>query len=272
MSALPYAHLQAFLAVARTRSFSAAARDLGVSRSAVSQSIRQIEKDVGVVLVARTTRSVSLTHAGRRLADSLGPADAQIRAALAEVSAKPGEVVGSVRLSVAKAAYLLVLKPILPKFREHHPRIEIECNFDDRGSTSSARGSTPVSGWGSTSSATWSACGSPSRFGSSSSAHRATRKARDTSPSRRASRPRMPDISVRHHGVLYAWELERERPWGARDCVCGGFRAATPEQPEHRAPWRCSDPADDVAGITSVVLSATGMRRDSRDPDIAGAS
>jgi len=132
MSTLPYAQLQAFLAVARTRSFSAAARDLGVSRSAVSQSIRQIEKDVGVVLVARTTRSVSLTDAGRRLADSVGPADAQIRAALADVSAKPGEVVGRVRLSVAKAAYLLVLKPILPKFRERHPRIEIECNFDDR--------------------------------------------------------------------------------------------------------------------------------------------
>lgn len=132
MSALPYAQLQAFLAVARTRSFSAAARELGVSRSAVSQSIRQIEKSVGVVLVARTTRSVSLTDAGRRLADSVGPADAQIRAALADVSAKPGEVVGRVRLSVAKAAYLLVLKSILPTFRERHPRIEIECNFDDR--------------------------------------------------------------------------------------------------------------------------------------------
>jgi DNA-binding transcriptional LysR family regulator len=132
MIAPPYAQLHAFLAVARTRNFSAAARELAVSRSAVSQSIAQLEKDLGVTLVARTTRSVSLTDAGKRLVESIGPADAQIRAALSDVASKPGEVVGRVRLSAAKAAFPFVLGPVLPKFRERHPRIDVECIFDDR--------------------------------------------------------------------------------------------------------------------------------------------
>ncbi|WP_434388355.1 LysR family transcriptional regulator [Melittangium boletus] len=132
MNTLPYPQLQAFLAVARSRSFSGAARDLGVSRSAVSQSVRQLEEHLRVVLVARTTRSVSLTEAGRRLAESAGPAVEQTRAALAEVSAKPGEVVGRVRITVARAAFPFVLKPVLPRFRARHPNIEVECIFSDQ--------------------------------------------------------------------------------------------------------------------------------------------
>jgi hypothetical protein len=65
-----FPQLQAFLAVARSRSFSGAARELGVSRSAVSQSVRQLEDALRVSLVARTTRSVSLTDAGRRLSSA----------------------------------------------------------------------------------------------------------------------------------------------------------------------------------------------------------
>ena len=87
---IPFPQLQAFLAVARARSFSGAARDLGVSRSAVSQSVRQLEEELRVTLVARTTRSVSLTDAGRRLVESAGPAVAQVRAALAEVIRETG--------------------------------------------------------------------------------------------------------------------------------------------------------------------------------------
>src|SRR5687768_14218457 len=132
MHGLPYAQLHAFLAVARTRSFSAAGRELNVSRSAVSQSVAYLEKELGVVLVARTTRSVSLTETGRRLAEAVGPAEAHIRAALADVSAKPGEVVGRVRLTAARAAFPFVLGAVVPKFRERHPRIEVECIFEDR--------------------------------------------------------------------------------------------------------------------------------------------
>ena len=86
-----FSQLQAFLAVARSQSFSAAARDLGISRSAVSQGVRQLEEALRVPLVARTTRSVSLTDAGRRLVESAGPAVAQVRAALTEVTAKPAK-------------------------------------------------------------------------------------------------------------------------------------------------------------------------------------
>jgi DNA-binding transcriptional LysR family regulator len=127
-----FGQLQAFLAVARSRSFSGAARDLGVSRSAVSQSVRHLEDELRVVLVARTTRSVSLTDAGRRLVEAAGPAVAQVHAALTEVTAKPGEVVGRLRLTVPRAAFPAVLAPVLPRFRERHPRIEVELVFGDR--------------------------------------------------------------------------------------------------------------------------------------------
>jgi DNA-binding transcriptional LysR family regulator len=132
MNTALFPQLQSFLAVARHQSFSGAARELGVSRSAVSQAVRQLEEQVRVVLLARTTRSVSLTDAGRRLVDGAGPSLGQVIAALAEVSAKPGEAVGRVRLSVPRAAVPFVIDPVLPKFRERHPRIEVEVVIEDR--------------------------------------------------------------------------------------------------------------------------------------------
>jgi DNA-binding transcriptional LysR family regulator len=125
-------HVQAFLAAGRLRSFSAAARELGVSRSAVSQSVRQLEEHLSVVLLTRTTRSVSLTDAGRRLVEAAAPAFSQLLSALHEVAAAPGETVGRLRLSVPRAAYPLVIGAVLPKFRERHPRVEVELVFDDR--------------------------------------------------------------------------------------------------------------------------------------------
>src|SRR5512138_3020060 len=97
MKAAPFPQLQAFLAVARLRSFSGAARELGVSRSAVSQSVRQLEEQLRVVLLVRTTRSVSVTDAGRRLVESAGPALGQLASALTEVAAEPGQAVGRLR-------------------------------------------------------------------------------------------------------------------------------------------------------------------------------
>jgi DNA-binding transcriptional LysR family regulator len=132
MNAVPFPQLQAFLAVARHQSFSGAARELGVSRSAVSQSVRQLEELVRVVLLARTTRSVALTDAGRRLVDGAGPSVGQVAAALAEVSAQPGETVGRLRLTVPRAAVPFVIDPVLPTFRSRHPRIEIEIVIEER--------------------------------------------------------------------------------------------------------------------------------------------
>lgn len=132
MSTTLYPQLLAFLAVGRSGNFSGAARELGISRSAVSQSIRQLEEELRVTLVARTTRSVSLTDAGRRLLESAGPAVAQLRAALTAATAKPGEVVGRVRLTVPRSAYPFVIEPVLPTFRARHPRVEVELVFEDR--------------------------------------------------------------------------------------------------------------------------------------------
>jgi DNA-binding transcriptional LysR family regulator len=96
--------IQVFLAVARQRSFTAAGRELGVSPSAVSQAVKQLEEALHVVLFTRTTRSVALTDAGKRLAEGAAPALGQIDAAIAEISAHRGELVGKVRLSVPRHA------------------------------------------------------------------------------------------------------------------------------------------------------------------------
>ncbi len=104
-------------AVARHRSFSAAARELGVSASAVSQSVRQLEAQLRVTLLSRTTRSVAPTEAGLRLVEAAGPAMGQALAALTAVSARPGEVVGRLKLSVPHAAVPFVITPVLPTFR-----------------------------------------------------------------------------------------------------------------------------------------------------------
>ena len=132
MKTLPFPQLQAFLAVARSRGFSSAARELGVSRAAMSQAVRQLEEQLGVVLLARTTRSVALTDAGRRLVEGAGPALAQAAATLTEVSAPPGEVVGRLRLSVPRVAVPFVIEPVLPEFRTRHPRVEVDVVIEDR--------------------------------------------------------------------------------------------------------------------------------------------
>ncbi|MFP2910605.1 LysR family transcriptional regulator [Pyxidicoccus sp. 3LFB2] len=132
MNTAPFPQLQVFLVVARLSSFSGAARELGVSTAAVSQSVRQLEEQLRVVLLTRTTRSVSLTDAGRRLVEGAGPALGQALAALTEVSAQPGETVGRVRLSVPRAAVPYVITPVVPTFRERHPRVEVEVVIEER--------------------------------------------------------------------------------------------------------------------------------------------
>lgn len=132
MNTAPFQQLQAFLAVARLGNFSSAARELGVSRSAVSQALRQLEEQLRVVLMTRTTRSVALTEAGRRLVDGAGPSMGQLVATLAGVSAQPGETVGRLRLSVPRAALPFVIDPVLPTFRARHPRVDVEIVVEER--------------------------------------------------------------------------------------------------------------------------------------------
>ena len=132
MNTALFPQLQAFLAVARLRNFTSAARELGVTRSAVSHAVQQLEEQLRVVLLTRTTRSVSVTDPGRRLMESVGPAFGQIVGALGEVSAKPGEAVGRLRLSVPRAAVPFVIDPVVPTFRARHPRVEVDVVVEER--------------------------------------------------------------------------------------------------------------------------------------------
>jgi len=132
MQAAPLPQLHVFLAVARHRSFSGAARELGVSTSAVSQAIKQLEDQLHVVLLTRTTRAVAPTEAGRRLVETAGPAMKQVADAFASVAAKPGEVIGRVKISVGRSAVPLVITPVLPVFRARYPRIELEIVVEER--------------------------------------------------------------------------------------------------------------------------------------------
>jgi DNA-binding transcriptional LysR family regulator len=128
----PLNALSSFIAVARRRSFAAAARDLGVSTSALSQSVRQLEVRLGVALLTRTSRTVALTDAGQRLLETSGAAVYQALESLKTVSLRPGEVTGRVRLSVPTAAVPLVLARLLPRFVERHPRVELEVQVENR--------------------------------------------------------------------------------------------------------------------------------------------
>jgi DNA-binding transcriptional LysR family regulator len=132
MAATSLNALNAFLAVARRRSFAAAAAELGISSSALSQSVRQLEARLGTVLLLRTTRSASLTEAGRRLLEQAGPAVSQAVEALRAASARPGELTGKVRLSVPEIAVPFVITPVVPGFIARHPKISVEVQVENR--------------------------------------------------------------------------------------------------------------------------------------------
>jgi DNA-binding transcriptional LysR family regulator len=132
MSFTPLNALNEFLAVARRRSFAAAAAELGISPSALSQAVLKLEQRLGVSLLRRTTRSVALTDAGRRLFEQAAPAVAQAVEALKSTAAQSGEVTGRVRLSVPEIAVSHVITPILPTLLTRHPHLEIEVQVEDR--------------------------------------------------------------------------------------------------------------------------------------------
>jgi DNA-binding transcriptional LysR family regulator len=132
MAFTPLNALSAFIVVARRLSYAAAARDLGVSTSALSQSVRLLEERLGVTLLTRTSRSVALTDAGHRLLDNAGPAVDQALESLKTVQARRGEVTGRVRLSVPSASVSLVLADLLPRFIARYPKVDLEVHVDDR--------------------------------------------------------------------------------------------------------------------------------------------
>ena len=124
--------LQAFAAVARTRSFRGAAAELGVSASALSHALRGLEARLGVRLLNRTTRSVAPTEAGQRLLERLAPALRDIRGALDEVNAFRDSPIGTLRINAPRPACELVLAPLVARFLAEHPGMRVELVADDR--------------------------------------------------------------------------------------------------------------------------------------------
>ena len=122
--------LVAFLAVARGRSFTKAAAQLGVSQSALSQTIRGLEARLDLRLLFRTTRSVAPTEAGERLLRAVGPAFDQIDAGLATLGELRGKPAGTVRITAGDHAVNSVLWPKLARFLPAFPDIQVEVTVD----------------------------------------------------------------------------------------------------------------------------------------------
>src|SRR3989475_5915843 len=122
--------LRALVAVARERSFTKAAAKLGVSQSALSQTIRLLEGGLGVRLLTRTTRSVSPTEAGERLLMTVGPRLEEIEVELAALSELRDKPAGTVRITAAEHAANTVIWPKLATFLPGYPDIKIELIVD----------------------------------------------------------------------------------------------------------------------------------------------
>jgi DNA-binding transcriptional LysR family regulator len=122
--------LLAFLAVARERSFTKAAAQLGVSQSALSHTIRGLEERLGVRLLARTTRSVAPTEAGERLLRGVGPRFDEIDAELAALSELREKPAGTVRITAGEHPADAILWPALQKLLPDYPDIRVEIVID----------------------------------------------------------------------------------------------------------------------------------------------
>ena len=124
------ADLVAFLAVAREKSFTRAAAQLGVSQSALSQTMRGLETRLGVRLLTRTTRRISPTEAGERLLRSIVPRFAEMDAELQVVTELREKPAGTIRLTATENAAASVLWPGLERFLPKYPDIKIEIVID----------------------------------------------------------------------------------------------------------------------------------------------
>ncbi len=122
--------LVAFLAVARERSFTRAAAQMGLSQSRLSQTIRSLEERLNVRLLTRTTRSVVPTEAGEHLLSTIGPRLDEIESTLASLDAYGAKPAGTVRISATEHAASSVLWPALQRTQNEYPDIHVEVVID----------------------------------------------------------------------------------------------------------------------------------------------
>lgn len=126
--------LRAFVAVAERRSFARAATALGIVPSTISQTIKSLENRVGVRLLNRTTRRVSLTDAGELLLARARPALMELNAAVHDLNRFRDKPTGTLRLNVSSIAARIVLAPVLKEFLISYPGINLDVTVDDEES------------------------------------------------------------------------------------------------------------------------------------------
>jgi DNA-binding transcriptional LysR family regulator len=124
--------VRVFAAVARAGGFREASRASGISASSASEAVRRLEAAVGTRLLSRTTRTVTPTEAGARLLERLGPALAEIAAALDVVKSSRDQPAGTLRLNVPTVAARLVLPKIVPPFLAAYPDIRVDVTEEDQ--------------------------------------------------------------------------------------------------------------------------------------------
>lgn len=124
--------LAAFAQVARAGNFSRAAKALDVSPSALSQTVRMLERKLGTRLLNRTTRDMSLTEAGRQLLETVNPSLAAIGYALRVLDGAGREPSGLLRINTSRMAATVIIEPHLAEFYVRHPKISLELVMDDR--------------------------------------------------------------------------------------------------------------------------------------------
>jgi DNA-binding transcriptional LysR family regulator len=122
--------LRALIAVARERSFTKAAAKIGVSQSALSQTVRDLEERLGVRLLTRTTRSVSPTAAGERLLQTAAPRFDEIEAEIAAIRELRDKPAGTIRITATQYATDAILLPKLAAFLPKYPDIKVDIIID----------------------------------------------------------------------------------------------------------------------------------------------
>lgn len=210
MSRENLADLQLFVAVAEARSFTRAAAQLGLSRSALSHAMSTLEARLGVRLLARTTRSVSVTEAGARLLDVLGPRLDDIDAALVSLSSMRDRPVGTVRITAHDHAIRTVLWPKLAPLLREYPDVHVDITVDygltdiaaqrfDAGVRSGNQVDKDMIAVRIGPDLTMAVAGSPAYFAG---------RARPVTP-RDLTDHRCINLRLPTHGGLYAWEFKK---------------------------------------------------------------
>ena len=127
-----FAALDMLVRSTEERSFSAAARQLGLTPAAVSKQIARLERELGVQLVVRSTRSLALTEAGTRLVANAGPGLTQLHAALASANQRHSAIGGVLRVSLAAAFGRQHVLPLMGPFLAAHPALKLDWHFENR--------------------------------------------------------------------------------------------------------------------------------------------